>query len=161
MKGSWKRKEFLHSEPHTHTFFFLFFQLSQLFFLHCTALHISAAKHNLYCQDRCYKMKPNMAGIERVVCLQMITCHNMLLDFFFFPLNYHERHRVIKKIVILSLRNYNFNQEARRKVMNFVVQELNCNEIPNWMFKNHIIKDKAYIQISNPVELFSKNYVVP
>lgn len=73
-----------------------------------------------------------MAGLERVVCFQMITCHNMFLNFFFFPLlNYHEKHKVRKEIVVLSLRNYHFNQEARKKVMSFVVQELNHNEIPN------------------------------
>lgn len=72
-----------------------------------------------------------MAGIERVLCLQMITCHNMFLDFFFFFLNYHGKHKVRKKIAVLSLRNYNFNQEARREVMNFAEQELNQNEIPN------------------------------
>lgn len=74
-----------------------------------------------------------MAGLERVVCFQMITCRNMFLNFFFFfsLLNYHEKHKVRKEIVVLSLRNYHFNQEARKKVMSFVVQELNHNEIPN------------------------------
>lgn len=70
-----------------------------------------------------------MAGIEGVVCLQMITCHNMFLDFFF--LKYHGKHKVRKKIAVLRLRNYNFNQEARREMMNFAEQELNQNEIPN------------------------------
>ena len=71
-----------------------------------------------------------MASIERVLCLQMITCHNMLLNFFF-PPNYHEKHEVRKEIVLLRLRNYNFNQEARRKVMNFTVRELRHDEIRN------------------------------
>ena len=86
-----------------------------------------------------------MASIERVLCLQMITCHNMLLNFFF-PPNYHEKHEVRNEIVLLRLRNYNFNQEARRKVrlrnynfnqearrkvMNFTVRELSHDEIRN------------------------------
>lgn len=59
------------------------FQLSWLFFF-CVAQSTSEAKHNLYCQDRSYKMKLNMADVERVVCLQMITCHNMFFWFVFF-----------------------------------------------------------------------------
>lgn len=34
------------------------------------------AERNLYHQDRCYKMKLNMADVERVVCLQMIACRD-------------------------------------------------------------------------------------
>lgn len=71
--------------PHTHarasSHMGLYFLVVTIVFLHSAALHTSAAKHNLYCQDRCYKTKPNMADIERVVCLQMITCHNMFLIF--------------------------------------------------------------------------------
>ena len=62
----------------------LYFSVVTIVFLHCVAQSPSEAKHNLYCQDRCYKMKLNMADVERVVCLQMITCHNMFLWFFFF-----------------------------------------------------------------------------
>lgn len=32
-----------------------------------------------------------MADVERVVCLQMITCHNMFLWFFFFFLKHWTR----------------------------------------------------------------------
>lgn len=44
----------------------------------------------------------------RVVYLQMIVCHNMFLNFF---LNYHEKHKVRKKIVTLSLRNYHLTRK--------------------------------------------------
>lgn len=97
-----------HIHTHVRSHIVLYFSVVTIVFLHCTALHTSAAKHNLYCQDRCYKMKLNMAGVERVVCLQMITCHNMFLNF---PLNYHEKHKVREDMVFLSLKNYNFNQE--------------------------------------------------
>lgn len=43
----------------------------------------SETELNLYCQDRCYQMKGDMADTERAVCLQMISCHNMFsVDFY-------------------------------------------------------------------------------
>lgn len=44
-----------------------------------------------------------MAGVEKVVCLQMITCHNTFLNFSFFPPKLHEKHKVRKEIVVLRL----------------------------------------------------------
>lgn len=38
-------------------------------------------------------------------------------------------------MVALTIRNYNFNQEARRKLIDFGVQELKHNKFTNSIFK--------------------------
>ena len=137
LKGSWNGKELVfwaaHTHTHTHTHCFIL-RLSWLFFF-------SVQHHTFLQPNTLYIAKTDtlkwswtwQALKEFWVCtwLPVIICFSISV----FPPNYHEKHKVRKEIVLLSLRNYNFKQEARREVMNFTVQELSHDEIPSWMFK--------------------------
>ena len=125
-----------YTHTHTHTHTELYFSVVMMVFSSLYKHHTFLQPNTIYiAKTDTIKWSWTWQALKEFVCLRMITCHNVFLNVFFSPPNYHKKHKVRKEILLLSLRNYNFNQKARRNVMNFTVQELNHDEIPNWTFK--------------------------